>query len=259
MRKWLWFLAVILFLGFAWLVVFEPTVLGHVKDGVRLYIESIPITGNADERKATYSLAWGFTPLKAEIQDLKIQGPRGEWDNIMFFEPVLSAKFIKLDPKKLMINIKPEVMEIGHVDFEGKVHYLTLLKMLANAYPNFHPHDFEFVKGNVVRLTGVLQEVQSEVTFIGEFQVNADGELEYKIDRIANFLQEEIIDARARDKVLRTFQPKWHFQIMGLDLKVDRAAVSELDVYIKAESPGKKFETPQAVVIKTPDEKDKGK
>jgi len=259
MRKLLWLIAVILFLGFAWLVVFWPITSGHIKDGVRSYVDSIPISGNIDERKATYTLVWGFIPLKMEIQDLKMQGPRGEWDGKIFFEPVLSIKYVKLDPKKIMLNAKPEVLEMGQVDFKGKIAYRTLLAMLREAYPNFHGSSIEYIKGNVVRLTGVLQEVQSEVVFIGEFKVNESGELEFTVDRLANYLREEILDARAKEKVLRAFKPKWHFEIMGLDLKVDKAAVSELGIYIEAESSGRKFEMPKPVITGKPEEKNKGK
>jgi hypothetical protein len=259
MRKLLWLIAVLLFLGFVWLVGLRPTMLGHINDGIRDYIGSVPISGNADERKVTYTLVWGFTPLKMEIQDFKMQGPRAEWDKIMFFDPVLSAKYIKFDPRQMMFSGKPTVTEISQLDFEGKIPYRTLLKMLAATYPNFHPHDFLYIKGNTVDLSGVLQEVQSEITLTGQFQVNADGELEFIPTHVQNFLREEVMDTRSKDKVLRAFQPKWKFKVMDLDLKVDKAAVSEGGVWIKAESAGKKLGSPQNVPDTKQVEKEKGK
>lgn len=241
MRILLWFILIVVVLCIIWFVVLQPLALGHAKNGFRTYIQSIPVSGSEEEIKTTYSLAWGFIPLKTEIENLKIQAPRGEWDGKTYFEPVISVKYIKLDPKKLMVHSQPDVIEIGHVDFEGKIHFRTMLQMLRERNPNFNISAIEQIEGNVIKIIGVLNQVQSEVVLVGTLKVNSDGELEMMIERVVNFLDEEITDSRKVERIRNALNLKWRFKAMGVDLDVDRTAVSELGVYIKSESKGKNF------------------
>jgi len=241
MRILLRFILVLVILLVAWIVVLQPLALGHARDGFKTYIQSIPVSGSKEEIKASYSLLWDFIPLKTEIENLKIQAPRAEWNNKVFFEPVISVDYIRFDPKKLMIQSQPEVIEIGHVDFEGKVHFRTLLQMLIEKNPNFHARSIEQVDGNLIKIVGVLTEVQSEVVLIGELKVNIDGQLEMEIKRVVDFLNQELKDSRKVEKIKNAIDLKWRFNVMDVDLNVDSAAVSELGVYIKSNSSGKNF------------------
>lgn len=252
-----WLLIIVLSLAIIWFIIIQPVAFSHVDDGLRKYLQSIPVSGTEEEIRVSYTFTKSIIPLKTELEDFKIQAPRGEWDGQLFYDPVLSVEYIKLDPKKMFVDSQYEVMEIGHVDFEGKVHFRTMLEMLRERNPNFNAQVIEQIEGNKIRISGILRDVQSEVVLIGDMKVNLDGEIEMTIDRIVNFLDEELTDSRKIDRIKKAIQMKWRFNIMGVDLEVDKAAVSELGVYVKANSSGKIFNLPSDDESKT-DKDNKG-
>jgi hypothetical protein len=245
---------VLILLFFLYLFMIYPSFNSHVNDGFREYLKTIPICGKNEgfmkgidspqiagilgKRTESYDAAWQVVPPKCEIRNLNVQGPFAKLGEHIVFEPYLSIEYIRFAPSQMMFRSKPEVVEIGHVDFTAKMHYVTLMRMLAERNPNFKPKNMLKSVSENVDLSGFLNEVNSTVYLSGPVKVNAAGELEMTIDEIVNFTNTRVTSETARQKVINALDLRWKFNVLGVDLELDRAALSTEGLYIEAESSG---------------------
>jgi hypothetical protein len=238
MRSLGWPLIIILTLAFVWLLFLMPVAVNNSKDGFAEYIDSIPITGTPEQVHESYDGIWGFLPPKCRIENLKMQGARYETDNLILFDPDLTIEYVNFKPLPMMKTATLEIEKIGHVDFKAKIPYQVMARLLKERNPNFKVSSMGMAGPKLIQVTGRLNEVQSEVVITGSLEVNIDGEIELKPLEVTNFLNEAVVDARARGKVLDAVDLKWRFQILNMELNVNRAAISNQGVYIESESEG---------------------
>lgn len=238
MRSLGWPLIIIVTLAFIWILFIMPVAMNNSKDGFAEYIGSIPITGTEEQVRKSYDGIWGFLPPKCRIENLKMQGARFETDNLVMFDPELTIEYIAFKPLPMMKSASLEIEKIGHVDFEAKIPYQVMAKLLKDRNPSFKVSSIGMAGPQLIQVTGRLMEVQSEVIITGNLKVNIDGEIELVPLEVTNFLNEAVVDNRARGKVLDSVDLKWRFHILDMDLNVNKAAISNQGIFIESESDG---------------------
>jgi hypothetical protein len=239
MRSISWFLVILFAAIVIWFVAVVPYASTNAKRGFNAYQDSIPISGTVEERRINYEGEWTVFPPFAQINNLRIQGPRAEdKSGVMYFEPDITMEFVRFNAVKLMRDIEPEIVSIGHVDFEAKVHFISLSELLEQRNSNFTAIHMRKLPDDYFEISGRLTDVNSEVIITGNVKVNESGEVEFVPVEVIDFLMERVTDTRKRDKVLKALDLKWRFEFMGVKLKVNKAAIGDFGIYIEAESLG---------------------
>lgn len=247
------FIIVLLCLLFAHILFLHPTAKGNTNAGFETYVESIPIRGKGEgfmegidtpglsdeegKRLKAYDGEWSFVPMKAEIRNLQIRGPFGKFNNYYFFDPRISIDYVKFNPYKMMLHAYPEIIELRNLDFNAKIRYSTLLRMLDRSHDNFKPKDMFLLEDGRIQLEGRLDDVHSDVYLIGNLKVNIEGDLEMEVEDVIDFTRTIVRAVRSREKVLNALDLRWKFRLMRIDIELDRAAVNPEGIYIEGGTP----------------------
>ncbi|MFH1514808.1 MAG: hypothetical protein ABIG42_05040 [bacterium] len=238
-----WTVVIILLMVIFWFVIVVPYVSVKVEDGFKAYEEQYKITGPDDERRVSYDGEWTIFPLHCAMKNFQIQGMRFDHSELItYFDPDIKIEYIKFNPLSMMKNGRPVVEEMGNIDFKAKVHFITLMKMLEKRNPNFKLEEIVRVHENHIEISGFLDEVNSVVYLTGLFKVNAEGELEFEVVEVVNFIKERVTERGQINKVLDALDLKWRFNLFNVELDVGVAAVTKSGVYIEADKGGWKLE-----------------
>ena len=170
------------------------------------------------------------------IKDVEIAAQNGYLDGLKWYDFEFTAGKINLGLNPFKQGEVPKVTGMENASFKGKIPYEGLAALLEKQNPSWTSIKMGKLAdgGNTIYIYAKQSASDVSINVQGKLSVDKDGIIKFNPSNSKYYESNGEINNKTWNEALRGFQIIWTFTIMGKNMPVNRAAVSESGIYIEA-------------------------